>query len=977
MVDEQTRLAALRDLDILDTAAEERFDRLVRLANRVLPETTVLLGFMDEHRLWLKAHTHPVPATFPRDQTFCQHVIADNDSLLITDKATDPRRETFSAALLDNPVAFYFGHPVHAPDGSPVGVLCAFAEQPLPPPDALQRDALNDLVALAEEYLRLRRSLDTQRQLLISEQRYRALSESNPDAVYIIDTEGVFTSCNPAVTALTGYRETELIGTRFQPLLVPEDVPIAETAFARCLGGSPQQLRLRLRHRSGDTVHVSVSVAPYVAAGETLGVVGVSRDISEFVNAERRLDLALESSGQGIWEWDRVQDRVFRSSHLRQVLGEPDADAWEPPEQWQNRLHAADRPVFMADVEAVIRGGTDRFQCEGRLHCGDRGYRWFQCHARVLERTVDGSVARLVGAVADIHDLKLAEDQRLREAGRMALAVRAGGAGTFELNLHSGETFLDEAMRGLLGLERDGPPVTIETMTSLLHPDDRTPFSGDLGQARRLEAPLDRERRVLWPDGTVHHLRLLGRVMEASDGSALLIGTGWDVTQARAMERQLAHQARHDALTGLYNRYEFERRLTEAQRAMATEGSHHSVCFIDLDRFKIVNDTAGHAAGDALLRELADMLRGRLRTTDVLARLGGDEFGLIAYNCRVESAEELARTLVEAIQAWSFHWAGRTFRVGASIGIADLQPAGSVADAMSQADVACYTAKVQGRGRVAVYEASSGDAEQHHRQLRAAADIREALAQDRFELHGQPIVSCRPESARHELVEMLVRMLDEDGERVRPDAFIPAAERYEQMAAVDRWVIENALTGEWAEAARHQGWCLSINLSAQSVNDEGFIEYLDGVLARTPLAAADINFEITETALMTHLASARTVVAALRRRGCTVALDDFGSGLSSFGYLRHFRVDYVKIDGGFVKAMPDSDADRIIVESINDLAHRLGARTVAEYVEDERTLTQIRALGVDYAQGYGIARPAPLSAMNTDPMTGLSSATQP
>jgi EAL domain-containing protein (putative c-di-GMP-specific phosphodiesterase class I) len=362
-----------------------------------------------------------------------------------------------------------------------------------------------------------------------------------------------------------------------------------------------------------------------------------------------------------------------------------------------------------------------------------------------------------------------------------------------------------------------------------------------------------------------------------------------------------------------------------------------------------------------------------VRPDDVLARLGGDEFALLLKDCTIDQAEQVCQGVIDAIRGRRFPWEGRVYDVGASIGIAaidlDVPP---VSELMSRADVACYAAKAAGRSRVSVYRRDESDARRHHRELEVAAGIHSALEANRFRLFAQEIRALQPaanesanESANegggaHRHIEILVRMVDEHGELIMPGAFIPAAERYDLMGHVDRWVIRNVLRGYGERLCAVPGLSVSINLSANSLGEPFLLPFLHAELEASALAASRIRLEITETALINNMAAANRLVAEMRRAGCTVSLDDFGSGLSSFAYLKQFPVDFLKIDGSFIRQLADNAVDREIVSSINDIGHRLGVRTVAEWVEDERTLDALRAIGVDYAQGYVIGRPVAL-----------------
>jgi diguanylate cyclase (GGDEF)-like protein/PAS domain S-box-containing protein len=430
--------------------------------------------------------------------------------------------------------------------------------------------------------------------------------------------------------------------------------------------------------------------------------------------------------------------------------------------------------------------------------------------------------------------------------------------------------------------------------------------------------------------------------------------------QREALQRELEHRARHDSLTGLINRQSFEHTL-EAILGSRADDRQHSLCFIDLDRFKILNDSAGHAAGDLLLRQLAQRLQKRVRSHDVLARLGGDEFGLLLPDCSSEDASRLCAQLIDSVNALHFSWEGSTFTLGASIGVVPFQAGHlSLNELMSRADVACYSAKNEGRNRVVIYAGDDSVAARNHQQIQIAASIREALEAGRFALYAQPIVPLNTTLQQLRPIELLVRLRTREGQLLSPAAFIPAAERYGLMAAIDRWVIAHALLEHGHALASHRDVGISINLSGTSFNDPDFADYLRSVIRNSPFTPERICFEITETAMVNNIVQAAELVQLLKGMGCRVALDDFGSGLSSFNYLKNFAVDVVKIDGSFVRGLAGNRIDRAIVESINQIAHQLGARTVAEFVESAEVAAQLREIGVDYAQGYHYARPEPL-----------------
>ncbi|WP_136068834.1 ammonium transporter [Modicisalibacter radicis] len=432
-----------------------------------------------------------------------------------------------------------------------------------------------------------------------------------------------------------------------------------------------------------------------------------------------------------------------------------------------------------------------------------------------------------------------------------------------------------------------------------------------------------------------------------------------DVSVTRDLSRKLNHQANHDALTGMANRRRFEAALGEL---VERTSGHHVLCYLDLDQFKVVNDTCGHMAGDELLRQVGALLRDRLRTSDLLARLGGDEFGIIFYDCPLAKARALAEGLRGAIDDFRFAWQGRSFSIGVSIGLVEVSGARPLSDVLSAADAACYAAKEAGRNRVHVYQTDDSVLMERHGELQWVPRLQAALDADRLRLFAQSIVAIgRPDGPRHH--EILVRI--QEGDRlVEPGTFMPAAERYNLMPRIDRWVVGNVLA--WLSDSRdcREGCGLwSVNLSGASLSDERFCEELIERVAAAALPVGTLCFEITESTAIAQLSRVTELIQRLKALGCKFALDDFGAGLSSFGYLKQLPVDFLKIDGRFVRDIDNDPIDRAMVEAINTVGHTLGLRTIAEFVESRAIMNQLERLGVDYAQGFLIDRPCPLEAL--------------
>ena len=419
---------------------------------------------------------------------------------------------------------------------------------------------------------------------------------------------------------------------------------------------------------------------------------------------------------------------------------------------------------------------------------------------------------------------------------------------------------------------------------------------------------------------------------------------------------KLAYHASHDPLTSLVNRLEFEKRLAVALHATATQGRQHVVMYLDLDQFKIVNDTCGHAAGDQLLRQVSVLLKAQVRDRDSLARLGGDEFGVLLENCPLQEAIGIADKLRQCIADFRFVSEGKSFSIGASVGLVQVADGMlTLTDILSAADAACYVAKEKGRNRVQLYRPHDSEVSMRRGEMEWVSRLQRALQEDRFVLHSQQIISIvggAPPTSHHEL---LVRMLDEHGKIVPPMAFIPAAERYSIMPMIDQWVVQNAFTA--ISALGPDCGTYAINISGASIGDERFLEFVREQFRTFVMPPRSICFEITETAAIANFDKAARFFGEMKSLGCLFSLDDFGAGMSSFGYLKHLPVDFIKIDGSFVKDVAHDPVAVAMVRAINDVGHVMGKKTIGEFVDGELVLGVLREIGVDFAQGNWISPP--------------------
>jgi diguanylate cyclase (GGDEF)-like protein/PAS domain S-box-containing protein len=437
-----------------------------------------------------------------------------------------------------------------------------------------------------------------------------------------------------------------------------------------------------------------------------------------------------------------------------------------------------------------------------------------------------------------------------------------------------------------------------------------------------------------------------------------------DVSDLRGLTRAMSYQASHDALTGLVNRREFERRLEDGLEA-ARGGARHVLCYLDLDRFKAVNDECGHVAGDNMLREVAGIIKEAVRDSDTVGRLGGDEFGILLVGCPLEKARQIADDVVRAVNDHRFVWKDKIFSVGVSVGLVEVtHESTSIEDLFGAADSACYVAKNQG-SRVHVYSAKDEAAARHRGEIVWLQLLQSALKENRFELHAQTILALDGTAPGGPGLEVLLRLKDDRGVSVAPAEFMRAAERYRLMPQIDRWVVQSALALLAHGAVRlPEGRSLCINLSFQTLGDAAFLEFVVDCLDRTGVAPDRLCFEVTENSVITNIDHARRFIGVLHGMGCRFALDDFGRGLSSFANLKNLSLDYLKIDGYFIRNLASDNVNQAMVTAMVKLARSLNFQVVAEHVEDLSALDSVTRMGVDFVQGYQVGRPQPLSLLN-------------
>ena len=581
----------------------------------------------------------------------------------------------------------------------------------------------------------------------------------------------------------------------------------------------------------------------------------------------------------------------------------------------------------------------------------------------------DREVVGIEGSVRNITDLKEARDSLFEEQENAQVTLGSIADGVIRTDTEGYIEYMNSAAEKAVGCSSTDSygkqlleVFNIVDEKTLKTPPNPVKMSTDEGKSIMLPGYL----QLIHPyhDNRLSIEVLASPIRDSSDDITGAVIVFHDVSELRSLSK-MTYQATHDSLTGLINRREFERRVSQALDNARNSDGRYVLCYLDLDNFKVVNDTSGHIAGDELLKMLKTRFLAVTREADSLARLGGDEFGILLAGCSLDWAVEVAEKIRVMVEDFRFVWDDKAFRVGVSIGVVKISAdSGALTDVLRAADSACYMAKEKGRNRVHVYEENDKELQERQGQMRWVQQIHDVLEQDRFRLFFQVIENLGLQPGERGKIhgEVLLRIMDEDMQLIGPGSFIPSAERYNLMPMIDRWVIENTLkllSANISTVISVMERCC-INLSGQSLSDERFMTFLVDCIHDAGVPPHLLCFEITETAVIANLNNASNLITKLRKMGCRFALDDFGVGLSSFGYLRNLSVDYLKLDGSFVKNMVNNKTDYEMVRAINQIGHTMNIATIAEFVEDAATLQTVRDLGVDYAQGYVIAKPLPI-----------------
>jgi diguanylate cyclase (GGDEF)-like protein/PAS domain S-box-containing protein len=605
-----------------------------------------------------------------------------------------------------------------------------------------------------------------------------------------------------------------------------------------------------------------------------------------------------------------------------------------------------------------------------RLGRRDGRHIWVEAELRVVRDPDSGEMLEGHWTVRDVHERREAQHTHGQESERFRSAFEEGAVGMAILDTNGDVVRVNRAWCAMTGQDRSD--LEGRSLTARLHQDDRSGHREEIQQISRGELDSARgERRLLHASGDVVWVQLSTNLVRDAAGAPLhFLSQAQDVTERRRYETELRYMADHDPLTGLLNRRAFERELAQHEAHVDPHGPRGAAIVLDIDHFKNVNDTLGHAAGDELLRKVAAALRPRMREGDTIARLSGDEFAVLLRDATRETATSVAHDMLDAVRAQRVvSPSGRLRLVSASIGIAlanDPELTGK--DVLVHANLAMCEAKAGGRDRVAWFTPAPDAGSRLEAHLGWTDTIRDALAEDRFVLQAQPIVDLATGEASQ--YELLLRLRNPLGELIFPGAFLPNAERSDLIGEIDRWVVTRAIDMLGAERRRDRRVTVEVNMSGSSIGDPDLLALIETRLHANDVDPSQVIFEITETTVVANIPRAQEFAARLAALGCRFALDDFGAAFASFYYLKHLPFDYLKIDGEFVRACANDRTDRLVIQAVVDIARGLGKKTVAEMVEDQQTVELLREMGVDYAQGFHLGRPAPLAKWLISPRPG-------
>jgi len=825
-----------------------------------------------------------------------------------------------------------------------------------------------------------------QRALELAQDRLRAMYETTPAMLHSIDSQGRLLHVSDAWLARLGYRREEVIGRFSSEFLTEESRRRAreEVLPAFFKEGRCDDVSYQMVTSHGEIIDVLLSaLLERDELGQPRRSLAVTMDVTPRRAAERelareheRLRNLIDASNAGTWEWNVQTGEVIVNPRWAEIVGWTVDELGAVTNQFRADIA---HPDELEETRRLLRehfaGRSQAYVAEVRLRHRDGHWVWAEDRGRLITRTPDGRPEWVYGIHIDITERKRRDEAELRLNAELAqqhelmrVTLQSIGDAVITTDAAGAVNWLNpvaERMTGWLATEAKGLPLS--QVFHIVHEETRAvtenPVATCLAQGKIVG--LANHTLLISRDGTEFGIEDSAAPIRNAAGDVLgVVLVFHDVSEQRRLSGEMTYRATHDALTGLVNRAEFETRLLRTLRQSHDNDSHHALLYIDLDQFKLVNDACGHAIGDQLLQQVSKLLADAIRGRDTLARLGGDEFAIILEHCTSDQANRVAQKICDRMDDFRFVHEDRRFRIGTSIGLVPVDKRWASTAAIQQAaDTSCYAAKEAGRNRVHAWFDTDAAMRARHHEVQWTSRIEQALDQEGFVLFAQRIQALK-EAPKGIHAEVLLRMRNDDGSLALPGAFLPAAERFHLVSRIDRWVLRHAI--DWLRGLPSEDLIesLSVNLSGHSVGDKAFHAWaLELFESAGDSVCSRLCLEITETAAVTNLADAAIFIEQVRESGVKVALDDFGAGASSFGYLKTLPVDYLKIDGQFIRDLLSDPLDDAAVRCFADVARLMGLKTVAEFVDNPEVLDRLRVIGVDFAQGYLIHRPGPIDSL--------------
>jgi diguanylate cyclase (GGDEF)-like protein/PAS domain S-box-containing protein len=816
----------------------------------------------------------------------------------------------------------------------------------------------------------------TETSLQESKARLRSLYESTPAMLHSVDAHGILLTVSDTWLAKLGYTRAEVIGRSSADFLAPASYEYARNVVLPryLLTGRCDNVEYQLVRKDGSLIDVRLSaIMERDADGKPLRSLAILEDVTEKHAVEaalhanqERLALATQANEIGIWELTLPEGRLTWNDMMFTIFGMPRGQFTGTLDDWLRCIHPEDADYASRELSEALRG-IKPLDFDFRVRHPDGRVRYVYARATVF-RNAQGQATRVLGTNYDVTERKAMERELAEKHELLRVTLHSIGDAVITTDAQGRVQWLNPVAERMTGWSNEAArhqPLgqVFHIVNELTREPEVNPFERCLREDIHV-GQID-QTLLISKDGQEYGIEDSAAPIRDEKGQMLgVVLVFHDVTEQRRMGHEMSFRATHDQLTGLVNRAEFDKRLQRVLGEAHQHDSHNALMYIDLDQFKLVNDACGHGVGDQLLCQVTTLLQGCVRSRDTLARLGGDEFGVILEHCTVEQAQRVAQDICDQMEEFRFVHDGRRFRIGTSIGLVPLDKRWTTTAAVLQAaDTSCYAAKEAGRNRVHAWFDTDEAMRARKGEMQWASRLEQALDENRFVLFAQRI---QPTAGSGDGLhcEVLLRLREGDGSLIPPGAFLPAAERFHLASRIDRWVVRQVL--DWLRQqseALHLIDTIAINLSGQSIGDPSFHRYMQELIGHDGVDVSKLCLEITETAAITNLQDAATFIDGMRAKGVRMALDDFGAGASSFGYLKTLPVDYLKIDGQFIKDIVHDPLDQATVRCFCEVARVLGIQTIAEFVENDASLQVLREIGVHHAQGYLVHKPEPLQAL--------------